>query len=57
VRERIMNMEELWHVVVLDVSGLYARIYDEVYGNTEDRLEYVLDEYSDKDTYKCIMLS
>lgn len=47
---------ELWRMVILDVSGLYVRIYDEIYGNNDKKLNMLLDTYDDRSTYKCILL-
>lgn len=46
----------IWRLVILDISGMYTQIYDEVYGNNEETLDELLQLYSDHDKYVCIIV-
>lgn len=45
-----------WRLLILDKSGLYTQIYDEVYGNNPETLKELYDKYSQMDDYICLIL-
>ena len=62
MKGRIFTMEEwtkdktIWRLLVLDISEIYTKIYDEIYGNNPELLSELLDIYSDKKKYQCLIL-
>lgn len=57
-----MNRNEtnktIWRLLILDVSGVYTQIYDEIYGNNPNTLSELLELYSDEkniSVYHCRM--
>ncbi|PWJ51111.1 hypothetical protein [Faecalicatena contorta] len=52
-----MNTKAVWRMVVLDISGLYTKIYDEIYVDSNQKLNMLFQLYEDKSTYKCILLN
>lgn len=62
MKGRIFTMEEwtkdktVWRLLVLDISEIYTKIYDEIYGNNPELLSELLDVYSDKKKYQCLIL-
>lgn len=48
--------ENTWRLLVIDKSGLYSQIHDEIYGNNSGTLDELLRVYSDKRKYECIVL-
>lgn len=62
MKGRIFTMEEwtkdktVWRLLVLDISEIYTKIYDEIYGNNPELLSELLDIYSDKKKYQCLIL-
>lgn len=56
----VMNRNEtnktIWRLLILDVSGVYTQIYDEIYGNNPNTLSELLELYSDEKKYKCLSL-
>lgn len=42
------NDKTIWRLLVLDVSEMYTKIYDEIYGDDPELLTDLLDVYSDK---------
>lgn len=45
-----------WRFLIIDKSGLYAQIHDEVYGNNIETLNELMEIYSDKRKYHCMVL-
>ena len=45
-----------WRVVILDITEMYTKIYDEVYGENSETLHKLLDLYSKKPEFLCIIL-
>lgn len=62
MKGRIFTMEEwtkdktVWRLLILDISEIYTKIYDEIYGNNPELLSELLDVYSDKKKYQCLIL-
>lgn len=50
------NDKTIWRLLVLDVSEMYTKIYDEIYGDDPELLTDLLDVYSDKKKYQCLIL-
>lgn len=48
--------KDTWRFLIIDKSGLYAQIYDEVYGNNTETLNELMEIYSDKSRYQCVVL-
>lgn len=48
--------ENTWRLLVLDKSGLYSQIHDEIYGTNPDTLKELMEIYSDKRKYECLVL-
>lgn len=48
--------ENTWRLLVIDKSGLYSRIHDEIYGTNPDTLKELNEIYSDKGKYQCVVL-
>lgn len=48
--------KDMWRCLVIDKSGLYAQIHDEVYGNNVETLNELMEIYSDKRKYECVVL-
>lgn len=48
--------ENTWRLLIIDKSGLYSQIYDEIYGNNPDTLADLVEMYSDRKKYQCIVL-
>lgn len=46
----------VWRLLILDISEIYTKIYDEIYGNNPELLSELLDVYSDKKKYQCLIL-
>lgn len=46
----------VWRLLILDVSGMYTQIYDEIYGNNLNTLSELLELYSDRTNYLCLSL-
>lgn len=46
----------VWRLLILDVSGMYTQIYDEIYGNNPNTLSELLELYSDRTKYLCLSL-
>ncbi len=51
-----METNAVWRMVVLDISGLYTRIYDEIYVDSDKKLNMLLQLYEDTSTYKCVLI-
>jgi len=45
-----------WRFLIIDKSGLYSQIHDEVYGNNDETLKELMNIYSDKRKYQCVVL-
>lgn len=55
--QSILNeTSQAWRVVILDSSGLYTQIYDEVYGNGGKSLQELFDIYSNRKGFSCFIL-
>lgn len=48
--------KDTWRLLIIDRSGLYSQIYDEIYGNNPDTLKELMEIYSDKRKYQCLVL-
>lgn len=48
--------KDTWRFLIIDKSGLYAQIHDEVYGNNTETLNELMEIYSDKNKYQCVVL-
>lgn len=48
--------KDTWRFLIIDKSGLYAQIHDEVYGNNAETLRELKEIYSDKGKYQCMVL-
>ena len=48
--------KDTWRFLIIDKSGLYSHINDEVYGNNEESLRELKEIYSDKGKYQCMVL-
>lgn len=48
--------KDMWRCLVIDKSGLYAQIHDEVYGNNVETLNELMSIYSDRRKYECVVL-
>ena len=48
--------KDTWRFLIIDKSGLYARIHDEGYGNNTETLNELMELYSDKNKYQCMVL-
>ena len=59
-RRCIMNhfefKENTWRLLIIDKSGLYSQIHDEIYGNNPDTLADLVEMYSDRKKYQCLVL-
>lgn len=50
------NRDYVWRLLILDKSGMYTRIYDEIYGNNPVVLNELYDKYSKNKDYICLIL-
>lgn len=46
----------IWRLLILDTSGVYTQIYDEIYGNNPETLRDLLELYSGNSDYACIIV-
>lgn len=53
---QVIFKKDTWRFLVIDKSGLYAQIHDEVYGNNAETLNELREIYSDKSKYQCMVL-
>lgn len=53
---QVIFKKDTWRFLVIDKSGLYAQIHDEVYGNNTETLNELMEIYSDKSKYQCMVL-
>lgn len=51
-----METNYIWRLLILDKSGMYTQIYDEVYGNNTETLTELQQIYSDKEKYICLLI-
>lgn len=51
-----METNYIWRLLILDKSGMYTQIYDEVYGNNPETLAELQQIYSDKEKYICLLI-
>lgn len=54
--EKWTKDKTVWRLLVLDISEMYTKIYDEIYGKDPELLSELLDVYSDKKKYQCLIL-
>lgn len=54
--EQIEFSKDTWRLLIIDKSGLYAQIYDEIYGVNPDTLNELKKMYSGEDGFECIVL-
>lgn len=47
--------DDIKHVVVLDISGIYAQIYNQGYFDKEN-IEWIQQQYSDRKHWKVLIL-
>ena len=50
------NRDYVWRLLILDKSGMYTQIYDEIYGNNPAVLKELYDKYSKNKDYICLIL-
>ncbi len=48
--------KDTWRLLIIDKSGLYSQIYDEIYGNNPETLKELKEIYSGEDEFECIVL-
>ena len=48
--------ENTWRLLIINKSGLYSQIQDEIYGTNSDTLKELMEIYSDKRKYQCLVL-
>ncbi len=48
--------KDTWRLLIIDRSGLYSQIYDEIYGVNPDTLAELIKVYSDSSKYQCLIL-
>lgn len=48
--------KDTWRLLIIDKSGLYSQIYDEIYGVNPDTLKELKEIYSEDDRFECIVL-
>lgn len=48
--------KDTWRLLIIDKSGLYSQIYDEIYGVNPDTLAELKEIYSDNKRFQCVML-
>lgn len=54
---RLMTFNKnTWRFLIIDKSGLYAQIHDEVYGNNAETLNELMEIYSDKSKYQYMII-
>lgn len=46
----------VWRMLILDTSGVYTQIYDEIYGNNPQVLQELYDKYSKVHGLMCLIL-
>ena len=46
----------VWRMLILDMSGIYTQIYDEIYGNNPQVLHELYGKYSKVDGLVCLIL-
>lgn len=46
---------DLVHIIILDISGIYAQIYDQGYF-TKDSLDSIFGEYNDESHWRVVTL-
>lgn len=46
----------VWRMLILNTSGVYTQIYDEIYGNNPQVLHELYDNYSKVDGLICLIL-
>lgn len=49
--------ENMWRLLILDKSGLYTQIYDEIYGNNPNTLDELYHMYSKNKDFICLILA
>lgn len=50
------NCNYVWRLLILDKSGMYTQIYDEIYGNNPTVLKELYEKYSKQDDFICLIL-
>lgn len=53
---QVIFNKNTWRLLVIDRSGIYSQIHDEIYGNNQETLNELMRVYSDKKKYQCILL-
>lgn len=48
--------KDTWRLLIIDKSGLYSQIYDEIYGVNPDTLAELIKVYSNSSKYQCLIL-
>lgn len=51
-----METNYIWRLLILDKSGMYTQIYDEVYGSTPEALAELQQAYADPKKYVCLLM-
>lgn len=50
------DTDGFWRILILDISGVYSQIYDEVYGYGSCEMNDLLAMYNADSQYACIVL-
>lgn len=53
---QVLFNKNTWRLLIINRSGLYSQIHDEIYGNNLETLDELMRVYSDKKKYQCILL-
>lgn len=48
--------KDTWRLLIIDKSGLYSQIFDEIYGNNPETLNELKEIYSEDNRFECIVL-
>lgn len=54
--KQIEFSKDTWRLLIIDKSGLYSQIYDEIYGNNPGTLNELKEIYSEDSMFECIVL-
>ena len=56
IMDQIVFSKDTWRLLIIDKSGLYSQIYDEIYGNNPETLRELKEIYSNDERFECIVL-
>ena len=54
--DQIVFSKDTWRLLIIDKSGLYSQIYDEICGNNPETLRELKEIYSNDERFECIVL-